>query len=411
MPRRRLDESNVLGLLLPKHGESPKRYWDAGTDAVRGLCVLVHPTGTRSYVVHWRYQGSTREQNKKLGRVGEMSLEEARTEALKLRSIVRKGEDPRHSNPLNSDNYKAAVELWTKDQRDAKLRTSADLTCTFLLARTRRWHDRPVATIQPAEIAQLLLDVRDGTKKRRGAPYSAIRLHAHFKTFFLWCAKKRLIAENPAQYIDTPWTGAKRRERAWFSGEQADEAIAKLWRCADELGGKRGRFLKLTLCTGKRRAIVETMRWEHIDRAWVWTPPKGSKSKRNHAIPLPKLAQQLLGERKLSGRVIPPICPVTLANNVRKMTGIDDFLFHGIRHIVESKLAELRVSSDLRDLLLDHAPRRGAGAGYDHHNYMDEMREALTLWSAHIERVTKADAAPAWRTNLRHRAQRLQNVA
>ena len=38
----------------------------------------------------------------------------------------------------------------------------------------------------------------------------------------------------------------------------------------------------------------------------------------------------------------------------------------------------------MRDMLLDHAPHRGAGAGYDHNDYIDAMREPVELWAAHI---------------------------
>jgi hypothetical protein len=57
-----------------------------------------------------------------------------------------------------------------------------------------------------------------------------------------------------------------------------------------------------------------------------------------------------------------------------------DFFFHGVRHIVETKIAELR-------LLFDHVPNRGSGKLNDHHEYRDEMTSALELWAAHIERL------------------------
>jgi hypothetical protein len=62
-----------------------------------------------------------------------------------------------------------------------------------------------------------------------------------------------------------------------------------------------------------------------------------------------------------------------------------DFFFHGVRHIVESKMAELRVPTHIRGLLFDHVPNRGSGKLYDHHEYRDEMTSALELWAAHIE--------------------------
>ena len=78
-----------------------------------------------------------------------------------------------------------------------------------------------------------------------------------------------------------------------------------------------------------------------------------------------------------------------LAREVRQHIGVADFLWHGIKHIVESKLAELRVPPHIRDMLLDHSAQRGAGKGYDHFEYLDERRAALEQWCAHIESLVQ----------------------
>jgi hypothetical protein len=136
------------------------------------------------------------------------------------------------------------------------------------------------------------------------------------------------------------------------------------------------------------------MLWQQIDSAWFWTPPPGSKTKRCNAIPLPKLAQRVLGQRRDQGHVF------SLTRNdltrmqasLRKeLEGVaEDFFWHGIRHMVETKLAELRVQPHIRDLLLDHASARSrAAAGYDHHDYEAEMLAALEAWCSHIEKLIR----------------------
>ena len=54
----------------------------------------------------------------------------------------------------------------------------------------------------------------------------------------------------------------------------------------------------------------------------------------------------------------------------------------------ESKLAELGVPAHIRDLLFDHAPARGSGAGYDHFEYRGEQLAALEKLAGHIEGLT-----------------------
>ena len=63
------------------------------------------------------------------------------------------------------------------------------------------------------------------------------------------------------------------------------------------------------------------------------------------------------------------------------------------RHTLETRLAALRVPPHIRDLCLDHAPHRGAGAGYDHHTYADEMADALDKWAKHIATLVSPKGA------------------
>jgi integrase len=145
------------------------------------------------------------------------------------------------------------------------------------------------------------------------------------------------------------------------------------------------------MLTGKRKSALANMRWEEIDKAWFWDAPESeAKNKRTHGIPLPVRAQRVLNERQARGKVFDGIKLDPLQTKVRKLTGIDDFIFHGVRHVIETKLAELKIAPHIRDLLLDHVPVRGSGAGYDHHHYRDEMSEAIEVWSKHIDKLVRA---------------------
>jgi hypothetical protein len=70
------------------------------------------------------------------------------------------------------------------------------------------------------------------------------------------------------------------------------------------------------------------------------------------------------------------------------MIGVDDFLWHGVRYLVETKLGEdLDVPPHIRDMLFDHKPKRGAGTGYDKGKYRAQCLAALELWCAELERL------------------------
>ena len=185
-----------------------------------------------------------------------------------------------------------------------------------------------------------------------------------------------------------PFAKPEGRKRDWFKGTAADKAVVSLWSTADQLEVNEGRYLKMLLLTGKRRTSLASMRWEHINDDWFWDAPDSeSKNKRRHSIPLPKKAQEILHPRKNTGPVFGTISFQKLVRQIRQTSDIKDFIYHGARHLMESKLAELRIPPHIRDRLFDHAPNRGAGAGYDHYEYRDEMLAALNQWAAHIDKL------------------------
>jgi integrase len=327
-----------------------------------------------------------------LGRVGEMKLKTARERCQEVRGRAKEGEDPRAGAPTRSDNFTAAVEKYIKDEQIGRCKNvpaSANKTKSVMLSNCAAWASRPVATIRDSEIDALLLAIRDGDDEQRGRPYMAVRLHAHLRSFFAWCAKKKMLATSPMLSVDKPWDGEERRTRDWFKGTAADKAVVALWKAADKIGGNEGRYLKVLLLTGKRRSALAKMRWDQIEidkDDWFWNAPLSlAKSKRLHSIPLPKKAQQVLKPPADSGAVFGTIKFDRLQYKIRTASGLDDFFFHGVRHLLESKLAELKIAPHIRDLLFDHVPQRGTGKTYDHYAYKSEMLDALNEWAAHID--------------------------
>jgi hypothetical protein len=132
---------------------------------------------------------------------------------------------------------------------------------------------------------------------------------------------------------------------------------------------------------------------EEIDAKWFWD---AAVNKRLNGVPLPKLAQRVLHPRQQQGKVFGGIDLDRLQAQIRKASGITDFIWHGVRHLAETKTAELRDQHDrslilphIRDLLFDHVSKRGAGKDYDHHDYIPEMRAAMEAWAEYIERLVK----------------------
>jgi integrase len=182
------------------------------------------------------------------------------------------------------------------------------------------------------------------------------------------------------------------RDRGWFKKDAADSAIKSLWKAADEIGGNEGRYTKLMILLGKRKTALANLNWEEIDATWFWDAPASGTNKRLHGVPLPVLAQRVLGSRQQQGKVFGTINLDRLQREIRKRTDLKDFFWHGLRHLAETKCAALKDAQErplilphIRDLLFDHSTKRGAGKGYDHHDYVSEMRSAMEAWADHVE--------------------------
>jgi integrase len=407
-------EKNVL-TLRPKR--KPFMIWDGGQgrgsgEVVRGLGVLVSPLGTKSYRSYYYFPGSPKPHTHHLGRVGVITLEEARSLCKADQRKAKDGIDPNADNPSKSDSYKSAVEQYIKQvQIGQDKRIAAKSAERVLLADCEDWWPRSVGTIRPQEVYQRLLLIRDGDEDKdlKPRPYLANLLYARLRPFFAWCAKPLIgkIKVSPMLDIEKPWTGEERRDREWFKGTAADQFIRKIWQVADQLDKTDGAYLKMLVLTGKRKNDLVNMQWQEIDRTWFWNPPPGAKNKRLHPAPLPKLAQRILHPQHERGFVFAGKNNKTITTDQRLQKKIialgapDDFIFHGIRHLVETKMAELKIQKHLRDLLLDHSPGQGSGKIYNHHEYLDELWEASERWAEHIERLTQPDNLPEGVTRLR----------
>jgi integrase len=379
--RKRLTESNVFNLPTKRR---QYRVWDEGANATRGLFVLVQPTGTRTYHVMFRFEGSREAHTLGLGRVGEITLAKARSDALQARQRVAAGEDPQAGDPKRTLSFEAMFRQFTEDQR-AENYSSAGATEKFVLSSCKAWRHRPVGTITYPEIKAVL------NAKRETAPHAANRLHRSLTRFFKWLVGNDVLKASVMYGRSLPSKAKAQEERQfdWLTYEKGDAAIKAIWSAADAIGNDAGRHLKLCLILGKRRGAVERIRWEQINADWYWQAPQPRKgtTKRLHAIPLPKLAQRVLGKHGGAGRVFSStLYPPVVMRQVREHTGLQDFIYHALRHLAETKCAELGIPPHIRDMLFDHSPgkRRGAGKGYDKHDYLPERLAALETWCAHI---------------------------
>lgn len=420
-----LTANQVRSAELPKKGQ--RIIWDAEPrhGGVTGFGLRITSGGAKTFILNYRFAdpadiGRRSSQYrfaigpaKTVPRGTGWTIDEARKEADRWRKLIDRGEThPLAERKGRRDAVKATREATTFEQavkdyvahecKGRKGNATADEVQRAILKDCGDWLELPVAHITAGDIGRLLRTVRDGDKRKEipPRPYLANRLFSYLKTFFRWCAKPDvgLAASSPMIGMDRPWEGESVRDRVFKDAE-----IKGLWRAADKLGGVAGAYIKVLILTGKRKGALAAMRWSELHDDGTWTPPtdlrRRKRTKRLHAIPLPALAQRILKPLKPT---VPEASPYVfpgrnkgthlypgsaLAEAIKTGSGVGDFFYHATRHTLETRLAELEVPPHVRDLILDHAPARGAGAGYDHYAYQAEMANALERWAAHVEKV------------------------
>jgi integrase len=402
----KLSDQRVRELPLPVSGN--RVFYD---DDVKGFGARVTAKGARSFVVNYRTRDG-RERRYTIGAFPDWKVTTARAEARRLKLAVDRGEDPmaavhaaRSATKVRkgAETFAEAVQDYvTREQRGRRLNATAGEVEKVLVRSCSGWLSRPVTEIDSRDIRALVEAIRDGDHRAEVAPrpYLAVKVHALLSGFFGWCAEPGIekITASPMIGLKKPWKGEQPRDRVFN-----DDELRALWRASDEIGGTAGAYLKVLLLTGKRKLALAAMRWRDIDSSGFWTPPADNRlrrrTKRLHAMPLPRLALAAIESLRpppasqeaspyvFRGRLrathMDPGTP--FQRTVKSASGVPDFFPHAARHTVETRMAELGIAPHVRDMLLDHAPVRGAGAGYDHHHYGPEMLDALERWAGHIE--------------------------
>jgi integrase len=386
--RKKLTATSVNRLPVPASGQ--KEYPDPD---LPGFALRVTSKGVRSFVLHYRPKSGSHKGKLTrwtIGRLGELSLAEARRLARDARIAVRdQGADPardsRHSEPEDGpETYQKAVEDYhAKYQVGKKGNRTADTTKRLLMNGGATWLHKPVADITRQEIHDVLDRIMAEQK-----PYLANRTHAAFRTFFRWCAARDKIAFSPC--------GGR---------HYSDQEIKALWHGVDKLGPHRAAFVKLAILLGKRRGELAGLTWDELDLAegfWI-LPASRSKNNLRHKMPLPALAVRILKSLpRIQGN--PLVFPSRKTG--RPMNGwnkfqlavegackpedneksqVEGFTFHACRHTLKTRLGALGIPPHVKDKVLHHAPPKTAGEAYDHYDYEREQREALEAWADHVK--------------------------
>lgn len=291
----------------------------------------------------------------------------------------------------------------------------------------QRWVDKDVRSIDGDAIWVVIDEASrhgvPGIKARNGG-ISDARARALFvalSSLFNWLKhKRRLLKINPCAEVSRP-AGAKERDRVLTPDEQR-----WLWQACDSADAPRvpgapkpfAPLLRLLLLTGQRLDEVAAMtRAELSQDGATWNLASSrTKNGKQHVVPLPPLARELIARAKgkpgTAGFVFTTTgrSPVSgwsrmkdrldaamlaIARKERPDVTIEPWRLHDLRRTAVTSMVELGVPPHVVELVVNHISGAKAGVAgiYNRSQMMPERKAALERWAAHVEALVAGKTA------------------
>ena len=252
----------------------------------KGLSVYVTSNGIITFFVRKRIHG--RDERVVIGRYPEITVEQARTQALAIKAQVAQGKDPiEDKRRMRADitffeMFQEFMERYSKKQKRSWQYDEREVN-KFL----SHWFKRKSSTITKQEIQLLHERIRD-----ENGLYQANRILERISSIFNRAIEWGWQGENPAQGI------RKFREKSRDRFLQPDE-LPRFFSALEEEENTTARdYIMLSLLTGARKSNVLAMRWEDIffERA-EWRIPE-TKNGDSLTLPLSQNAVEILERRR-----------------------------------------------------------------------------------------------------------------
>lgn len=379
---------------------------------VAGLYLLVKPAGTRSWIL--RVKVGDRRPDIGLGGYPDVTLEDARAEARKLRQMIRDGIDPIAARRAAQDGLRAAqAKRLTFDQ--AATQCHRTKVVEFRNAKHRQdWirsletYASPVIGKLPVEAVELphVVEVLKPIWETRTE--TATRVRQRIEAVLAWATVSGYrTGDNPARWkgnlehvLAKPAKVRKVNHHKALAWPDLPAFMADL-RKRDGMGA---RALEFAILTAARSGEVRLATWDEIDlEAKVWTVP-GSRMKagKSHRVPLSDAAIKLLESLPRfegSEYVFPAarggaLSDMSLSAVCRRMGA--SAVPHGFRSTFKDwARSSTAYPDEVSELALAHVNSDATRAAYARDELLPKREKLMRDWSRYCYSTpTKAAAVP-----------------
>ena len=365
----RLTDIRIRSLKIPESGAII--YSD---DHVSGFGVRVSEGGTKSFVL----THGPRRQRETIGRVGVLSLHDARAEAKRRLAEYTLGK----TRPRVISWEEAQKEYLAEMKKKLKQRTHHDYT--YHLDRHFRYGPTKLHELTPHDLNKNVEKLDDTPAQQR---YAYVVLRA----FLRWAHRKHYLDRNPMERMKMPHPYVPRTRVL------TNKELRLIWNAAGD--ETFGRIVKLLILTGQRVGEITKLTGDMVGEDTITLPAWLTKNKREHTFPLCMTAQSIL-----KPWVGPNICffPARGATTPfnghspckRKLDlrcGVSEWTLHDLRRTFASGMASIGVQLPVVERLLNHVSGSFSGivGVYQRYDFMPEMRDAVSRWEAHVSKIVQ----------------------
>jgi len=371
-----------------------------------GLFVLIHPNGSKYFQVRCSLHGK-----EKIVRLGiykvNMTLAEARTEAVEIRKLIAKGIDPIQAKRMEAAEqasdaeatFRVVASEWLEMKRNILApSTHGKIVATFNANIYPKIGDLPVVSITSPLLLSTLRRM-----EARGALELMSKCRAWLRKVFDYAkATGKLKGDNPASCLVDVLKKPIGNNFPTFQGESdhGRKDAGEFLRRLTEYHGRPETKLAiwLLLLTAKRPSELREASWSEfdLDNALWRIPKERMKLRAGHLVPLSRQAVAALQElHELTGyntllfpgnNPTKPISEMTLTKAFKLIWPEYRVVPHGCRHFFSTLANEYgHFRHDVIEVALAHGDPDEVRGTYNKATYIKERRQLSQWWADELE--------------------------
>lgn len=376
----------------------PGKFYTVNDTKQVGLCVRVMASGAKYFVAYRKVDG--RPERKTIGRVTEVTVEQARTHVMKLGSSIADGKNPFDERKKKREEMTVGVLVQRFIEEYCKPRnlTWKKAEKMYEAHLKEHWHTKKVSEIDSVEIQDRFQKIGKDT------PIQANRVLSMVSKMMVFAKKIGVGPEhNPAK-------GTEKYPETERQRYLSDDEVKRFAKALDaEPNQKIADFFRLALFVGVRRGNLLAMR---KDQLHIWTDEDGvqrgrwsiprTKNKKPLVVHLSAEALIVIERRLEESGDSPWIFPSYGASGhlvepkkvwarVCKEAKLEDFRIHDVRHTFASELAKRGISLLLLGQAMGHLSHQSTKR-YSHLN-VDDVSVMIDQANADVGRKMNVVAA------------------